>query len=133
MHPNDGRVVSNFIMQALRHQDITIYGDGGQTRSFQYVDDLIRGMIALMNNTQGFLGPVNMGNPVEFTIKALAQTVLRLIPESRSQLVFKPLPSDDPMQRKPDISLATNTLGWEPAVALEQGLIKTIAYFRTVV
>lgn len=130
MHPNDGRVVSNFIVQALSNQDITIYGDGSQTRSFQYVDDLIEGMVRLMANDQGFTGPVNVGNPNEFTIRELAEKVLQLIPESRSKLVFKPLPSDDPTQRKPDITLAKNILNWEPKIPLEEGLLKTIAYFR---
>ncbi len=132
MHPNDGRVVSNFIVQALKDQDITIYGDGSQTRSFQYVDDLIEGMVRLMENDAGLIGPVNIGNPGEFTIKALAEWVLRLIPESKSQLVFKPLPSDDPTQRKPDIALAKAKLGWEPQIGLEDGLNRTIAYFRQV-
>jgi UDP-glucuronate decarboxylase len=132
MHPNDGRVVSNFIVQALKDQDITIYGDGSQTRSFQYVDDLIEGMVRLMENDQGLIGPVNIGNPGEFTIKALAEIVLRLIPESKSRLVFRPLPSDDPTQRKPDIALAREKLGWEPHVGLEDGLNRTIAYFRQV-
>jgi len=106
MHPNDGRVVSNFIVQALRNQDITIYGDGRQTRSFQYVDDLIEGMVRMMENEQGFIGPVNLGNPGEFTIRQLADQVLTMIPESKSKLVFKPLPLDDPRQRQPDIQLA---------------------------
>lgn len=130
MNPDDGRVVSNFIMQALQNQDITIYGEGRQTRSFQYVDDLVAGMIALMDNNQGFIGPVNMGNPVEFTIRELADVVLRMIPESKSKLAYAPLPQDDPQQRKPDISLAKKTLGWSPNVPLEQGLVHTIAYFR---
>ena len=133
MHPNDGRVVSNFIVQALKDQAITIYGDGSQTRSFQYVDDLIDGMVRLMENDQGLIGPVNIGNPGEFTIKALAEMVLRLIPESKSRLVLKPLPSDDPTQRKPDIALAQEKLGWEPQIDLEDGLNKTIAYFRAVI
>ena len=130
MHPSDGRVVSNFIMQALKGEDITIYGDGGQTRSFQYVDDLVAGMVRMMDNEQGFVGPVNLGNPVEFTIRQLAELVLRLIPESRSKLVAKPLPVDDPRQRKPDISLAKKMLDWAPVTPLEEGLAKTIAYFR---
>ena len=130
MHPNDGRVVSNFIVQALQNRDITIYGDGAQTRSFQYVDDLIAGMLAMMNNTSAFTGPVNIGNPEEFTIKQLAEKVLALIPESRSKLVFKPLPQDDPRQRQPDIRLAKEKLGWEPKVKLNEGLIKTVDYFR---
>ena len=130
MHPNDGRVVSNFIAQALANNDITIYGDGSQTRSFQYVDDLIEGMVRLMENDKSFCGPVNLGNPVEFTIRELAEKVLRLIPESKSTLVFRPLPSDDPMQRKPDISLAQETLGWAPKIPLDDGLTTTIDYFR---
>jgi UDP-glucuronate decarboxylase len=130
MHPGDGRVVSNFIMQALRGEDITIYGDGGQTRSFQYVDDLVAGMVRMMDNDQGFVGPVNLGNPVEFTIRQLAELVLRLIPGSRSKLVQKPLPTDDPRQRKPDIALAKRMLDWEPVTPLEEGLAKTIDYFR---
>lgn len=130
MHPNDGRVVSNFIVQALRNEDITIYGDGCQTRSFQYVDDLIEGMVRMMENKQGFVGPVNMGNPSEFTIRELAEKVLQMMPESKSKLVFKPLPTDDPRQRQPDISLAKEKLQWEPAIALEEGLEKTILYFK---
>lgn len=132
MHPNDGRVVSNFIVQALRNQDLTIYGDGSQTRSFQYMDDLIDGMVRLMNNENGFTGPVNIGNPGEFTILQLANKVLELIPESRSKIIHKPLPSDDPIQRQPDITLAREKLGWEPKVGLDEGLRKTIDYFRTV-
>ena len=132
MHPNDGRVVSNFIVQALRNQDITIYGDGSQTRSFQYMDDLIDGMVRLMNNESGFTGPVNIGNPGEFTILQLATKVLELIPESRSKIVHMPLPSDDPIQRQPDITVAHEKLGWEPKVGLDEGLRKTIDYFRTV-
>jgi len=130
MHPNDGRVVSNFIVQALQNKDITIYGDGAQTRSFQYVDDLIAGMTAMMNNTSDFTGPVNIGNPDEFTIKELAEKVLKLIPESKSKLVFNPLPQDDPRQRQPDIRLAKEKLGWEPKIKLNEGLIKTVDYFR---
>jgi UDP-glucuronate decarboxylase len=130
MHPNDGRVVSNFIVQALRGQDITIYGDGLQTRSFCYVDDLIEGFVRLMASPRDLTGPVNMGNPGEFTIKELAQTVLAMV-GGPSRLVFNPLPQDDPKQRRPDISLAKAKLGWEPQVRLEQGLEKTIAYFRT--
>jgi UDP-glucuronate decarboxylase len=130
MHPNDGRVISNFIVQALRNDDITIYGDGSQTRSFQYVDDLIEGMYRLMNNDEGFVGPVNIGNPVEFTILQLANKVLELIPESRSRIVRRPLPSDDPLQRQPDIALAREKLAWSPSVALDDGLRKTIEYFR---
>jgi len=130
MHPNDGRVVSNFIVQALRGQDITIYGDGNQTRSFQYVDDLLAGMTAMMNNTSNFTGPVNIGNPDEFTMKQLAEKVLALIPESKSKLIFKPLPQDDPRQRQPDIRLAKEKLGWAPKVKLNDGLQKTVDYFR---
>jgi UDP-glucuronate decarboxylase len=129
MHPNDGRVVSNFIVQALRGEDITIYGDGLQTRSFCYVDDLIEGMLRLMDTEAGFTGPVNIGNPVEFTMLELAQSVLALT-KSDSRLVFRPLPSDDPRQRKPDISLAQSRLDWTPQVALKEGLVKTIDYFR---
>jgi UDP-glucuronate decarboxylase len=128
MHPADGRVVSNFIMQALRGEDITIYGDGSQTRSFCYVDDLISGMIKLMDSREGFTGPVNIGNPVEFTIRELAEMVIEMV-GSRSKLVQLPLPSDDPTQRRPDISLAKRELDWEPQVALRDGLEKTIAFF----
>jgi len=128
MHPNDGRVVSNFIVQALKGQDITIYGEGNQTRSFQYVDDLIEGMLKMMGTREDFLGPVNIGNPGEFTIRELAEKVIDLT-GSKSKLVFMPLPQDDPMQRKPDISLAKKELGWEPKIKLEEGLKKTIAYF----
>jgi UDP-glucuronate decarboxylase len=131
MHPNDGRVVSNFIVQALKGEDITIYGDGQQTRSFCYVDDLIEGMVRLMDSPPGFTGPVNMGNPGEFTMLELAETVLRLV-GSRSKLVFHPLPQDDPRQRKPDISLANKELNWQPQVSLADGLKETIAYFRGV-
>lgn len=129
MHPNDGRVVSNFIMQALKNDDITIYGDGQQTRSFCYVDDLIDGMVRLMDSDAGFTGPVNIGNPVEFTMLELAETVLRLV-GSKSKLVLRPLPQDDPRQRKPNIELAHKNLGWQPKVALEDGLKETITYFR---
>ncbi len=129
MHPNDGRVVSNFIMQALKNDDITIYGDGLQTRSFCYVDDLIDGMVRLMDSHAGFTGPVNIGNPVEFTMLELAETVLRLV-GSKSKLVLRPLPQDDPRQRKPNIELAHKELGWQPKVALEDGLKETITYFR---
>lgn len=131
MHPNDGRVVSNFIMQALTNRDITIYGEGLQTRSFQYVDDLVEGMVRMMNNEQGFVGPVNLGNPGEFTIAALAHEVLKQVPESKSKLVYEPLPSDDPMQRKPVIDLAKEQLDWSPSIDLQTGLAKTIAYFRS--
>jgi UDP-glucuronate decarboxylase len=129
MHPNDGRVVSNFIVQALRGEDITIYGDGSQTRSFCYVSDLIEGMVRMMGSPSGFTGPVNMGNPVEFTIKELAESILEII-DGPSSLVFKPLPQDDPRQRRPDISLAREKLSWEPNISLAQGLEKSIAYFR---
>lgn len=130
MHPNDGRVVSNFIVQALTNQDITIYGDGSQTRSFQYIDDLVEGMVRMMENEDGFPGPVNIGNPGEFTIKQLAETVLEMIPESKSQLVYRPLPADDPKQRQPDTGLAREKLDWEPVVPFHEGLEKTIAFFR---
>jgi UDP-glucuronate decarboxylase len=129
MHPNDGRVVSNFIVQALKNKDITIYGDGNQTRSFCYVDDLLDGMVRLMQTGDEFIGPVNVGNPGEFTILELAEKVIQLT-GSRSRLVFLPLPEDDPAQRQPDITLAKKVLGWEPKVNLEEGLIKTIEYFR---
>ncbi len=129
MHPNDGRVVSNFIVQALRGEEITIYGNGSQTRSFCYVDDLIDGFERMMGSEAGFFGPVNMGNPGEFTMLELAETILRLT-ASKSQLTFKPLPADDPKQRQPDIALAKEKLGWEPKVCLEDGLRETISYFR---
>jgi UDP-glucuronate decarboxylase len=129
MHPNDGRVVSNFIVQALKGQDITIYGDGMQTRAFCYVDDLLDGWQRLMDHTpDDFTGPVNIGNPVEMPIRHLAEKVLAMV-NGRSKLVFQPLPADDPMQRCPDISLAREKLNWGPKVALDQGLAKTIAYF----
>jgi UDP-glucuronate decarboxylase len=130
MHPNDGRVVSNFIVQALKNQNITIYGDGQQTRSFCYVDDLIDGLVRLMQTERAFTGPVNIGNPVEFTMLQLAQLVIRLT-GSRSKIVHRELPADDPRQRCPDISLAGSKLDWKPRVALEQGLQKTIEYFST--
>jgi len=129
MNPNDGRVVSNFIVQALKGENITIYGDGSQTRSFQYVDDLIEGMIKTMNTDESFTGPVNLGNPDEFSMLELAEKVIALT-NSKSKLVYMPLPSDDPKQRQPDISLAKSHLDWYPSVKLEQGLIKTIEYFR---
>jgi UDP-glucuronate decarboxylase len=132
MHPNDGRVVSNFIVQALKNNDITIYGDGSQTRSFCYCDDLIDGMIRMMNSRDEFTGPVNIGNPNEFTIRELAEKVIQLT-GSKSKLIFEPLPSDDPLQRQPDITLAKKELGWQPKVQLEEGLIKTIDYFKTIV
>jgi len=132
MHPNDGRVVSNFIVQALRGQDITIYGDGSQTRSFCYVDDLLEAMVRAMNTGDDFTGPVNIGNPDEFSMLELANLVLRLT-GSQSRISFKPLPADDPKQRQPDISLAKTALGWEPTVTLEEGLKETISYFRKLV
>jgi len=130
MHPGDGRVVSNFIVQALQNKDITVYGDGSQTRSFCYVDDLVEGFMRMMN-CEDFTGPVNLGNPGEFTILQLAEAVIRLTGSS-SKIVYEPLPSDDPLQRKPDISLAREKLDWEPKVNLEEGLERTIAYFREV-
>jgi UDP-glucuronate decarboxylase len=128
MHPNDGRVVSNFIVQALTNQPITIYGEGSQTRSFCYVDDLIEGLLALMNSRDEFTGPVNLGNPGEFTILGLAKEIVALI-GSKSEFIFKPLPGDDPTQRCPDIDLAKTELAWSPRIALEEGLLKTIQYF----
>ena len=128
MHPNDGRVVSNFIVQALKGKDITIYGDGSQTRSFCYCDDLIRGMIAMMATPDDITGPINLGNPHEFTIKQLAELVIELT-GSKSQIIYEPLPSDDPTQRQPIIDKAKAILGWEPTVQLREGLIKTIEYF----
>jgi UDP-glucuronate decarboxylase len=132
MHPNDGRVISNFIVQALRGEDLTIYGDGMQTRSFCYVDDLIDGMVRMMNNPSHFVGPVNIGNPHEFTMLNLATAVLRLT-GSRSRIVFRALPRDDPRQRQPDITLASHELAWTPRVGLEEGLTKTINYFRSLI
>lgn len=129
MHPNDGRVVSNFIVQALRGDEITVYGDGTQTRSFCFVDDLIEAILQTMNTPDEFTGPINIGNPVEFTMLELAELVLKLT-YSKSKLVFKPLPSDDPRQRQPDISLAKQLLGWSPITELEQGLERTIRYFK---
>jgi ABC-type polysaccharide/polyol phosphate transport system ATPase subunit len=128
MHPNDGRVVSNFIVQALQNKPVTIYGTGSQTRSFCYVDDMIEGFIRLMNSPDDFTGPVNLGNPVEFTILELAEKILTLT-GSRSEIVFKPLPENDPQQRKPDITMAMRELKWKPRVQLEEGLKKTISYF----
>ena len=132
MHPNDGRVVSNFIVQALRGEDITIYGDGSQTRSFCYVDDLLEAMVRAMNTGSDFTGPVNIGNPTEFTMLELAELVLKLT-KSKSRIVNQPLPQDDPKQRKPDIGLAKAALGWEPKVNLEEGLRETISYFKKVI
>jgi len=131
MDPNDGRVVSNFIVQALTGQDITVYGDGSQTRSFCYVDDLIEGLVRMMNAPDAFTGPVNLGNPFEFSMLELAEAVIRLT-ASRSEIVFRPLPQDDPLQRRPDISLAKKRLQWEPTIELEEGLEKTIAYFKEI-
>ena len=131
MNPSDGRVVSNFIVQALRGEDITIYGDGSQTRSFCYVDDLVEGMHRMMNSREGFTGPVNLGNPVEFTMLELANKVIELT-GSRSKLVYQPLPSDDPAQRKPVIDLAKKELDWTPDIMLEEGLRRTIRYFEQV-
>ncbi len=132
MAVQDGRVVSNFIVQALKGEAITVYGDGSQTRSFCYVDDLIDGLIRMMDSPEGFTGPVNMGNPEEFTIRQLAETVIRMT-GSRSRIIYRPLPQDDPVQRRPDIALAREKLGWEPRTPLSDGLEKTIAYFRKVI
>ena len=132
MHPNDGRVVSNFIIQALKNEDITIFGNGMQTRSFQYVDDLINGMIKMMNTDDSIIGPINIGNPNEFTMLELAQKVIELT-NSKSKIAYLPLPSDDPKQRKPDISFAKSTLDWEPKIQLQEGLIKTIEYFKEII
>ena len=129
MHPNDGRAVSNFVMQGLRGDELTVYGDGLQTRSFCYVDDLVDGMVRMMNNAAGFAGPVNIGNPHEFTVLDLAKLVIELT-DSTSRVVFRALPGDDPKQRKPDISVAIGELGWRPRVLLEEGLLKTIEYFQ---
>jgi Nucleoside-diphosphate-sugar epimerases len=130
MHPNDGRVVSNFIVQALKGESITIFGDGSQTRSFCYVDDLIEGMVRMMHQDKE-IGPMNLGNPNEFTIRELAETILRLT-DSKSELVFRPLPQDDPTQRQPDITKARSILHWEPKVNLEDGLTETILYFKKI-
>ncbi len=128
MHPEDGRVVSNFIVQSLKGQDITVYGEGKQTRSFCYCDDLVNGFMMLMDSKEQLIGPVNMGNPNEFTILELAEKVIKLT-GTKSKIIYKPLPSDDPMQRQPDISIAKKELNWEPKIQLEEGLIKTISYF----
>ena len=130
MHPNDGRVVSNFIMQALKGDDITIYGDGSQTRSFQYIDDLIEGMIRMMATDESVIGPINIGNPGEFSIKTLAEKIIELT-GSKSKIIYEPLPADDPIRRQPDIALARKILNWEPKVALNKGLIPTIEYFKS--
>ncbi|MDA3905306.1 MAG: SDR family oxidoreductase [Bacteroidales bacterium] len=132
MHPNDGRVVSNFIMQALLGNDITIYGDGSQSRSFQYIDDLVEGLIRLMNTREDFTGPVNIGNPNEFTIGELAKKVIEMT-ETTSKIIYNDLPSDDPLQRQPDITLAKKELNWEPSIQLEEGLEKTIDYFKQII
>lgn len=133
MHPNDGRVVSNMVIQALRGEDITVYGDGEQTRSFQYVDDLIEGMIRMMATNDGFTGPVNIGNPHEFTIRLLAEKVIELV-GSKSKIIYKPLPSDDPKRRQPDITRARQELnGWKPEIQLEEGLKHVIEYFRSII
>ena len=131
MHPFDGRVVSNFVCQALQGEDITIFGDGSQTRSFCYRDDLVDGLIRMMNNAENFIGPANLGNPEEFTILELAEIVLELV-RSKSKLVYRPLPADDPTQRCPDITLARQKLGWEPTVPLRQGLTTTIDWFKSI-
>lgn len=133
MHPDDGRVVSNFIMQALQNRDITIYGDGSQTRSFQYIDDLIEGMIRMMNNINLFIGPVNLGSPFELTIKELAEKIIQIIPETKSKIIYVSSLSDDPRQRRADISIAKEKLGWEPKVKLEEGLLRGIEYFRKLI
>jgi UDP-glucuronate decarboxylase len=132
MHPSDGRVVSNFIVQALKNQNITVYGEGNQTRSFQYVDDLVEGLIKMMNSAENFIGPVNIGNPNEFTILELAKKVKKLT-GSKSKLIYQPLPSDDPIMRKPDIELAKIKLDWEPSISLDKGLIKTISFFKKII
>jgi UDP-glucuronate decarboxylase len=132
MHPNDGRVISNFIMQALQNEPITIYGDGSQSRSFCYVDELIDAFIKLMNTPDDFTGPINLGNPVEFSIKELAEKIINLV-NSKSKIIFKKLPMDDPIQRQPDISIAKNYLGWEPKIQLDEGLKKTIPYFEDLI
>jgi UDP-glucuronate decarboxylase len=129
MHPNDGRVVSNFIMQALANEPLTIYGDGTQTRSFCYVDDLVEGLVCLMNSQDELTGPINIGNPVEYSMLELAQTIIELC-DSNSQIICRPRPSDDPERRRPNITAAQNLLGWEPRTSLREGLIRTIAYFR---
>ena len=129
MHPNDGRVVSNFIVQALKNKDITVYGDGSQTRSFCYVDDLVDGLIRLMESESEIVGPINLGNPSEFTIRQLAEIVIDLT-GSASKIIDRPLPQDDPKQRQPDISKARELLGWQPIVPLADGLVRTVAYFE---
>jgi UDP-glucuronate decarboxylase len=130
MHPNDGRVISNFITQALAGRNITVYGDGSQTRSFCYVDDMVDGLVRMMNASEDFIGPINIGNPTEYSILEMAEKILAAT-GSKSKIVFKPLPQDDPMKRRPDISLAQKQLGWKPNTDLEEGLIRTIEYFKT--
>jgi UDP-glucuronate decarboxylase len=132
MHPNDGRVVSNFIVQAIKNQDITIYGDGEQTRSFQYIDDLIEGMIRFMDTDDSLIGPINIGNPNEYKICELAEKII-ILTGSKSKIIFHPLPQDDPMQRCPDITLAKKELNWSPKIQLEEGLLKTIEYFKSII
>jgi UDP-glucuronate decarboxylase len=132
MHPNDGRVVSNFIVQALKGNDITVFGDGSHTRSFQYVSDLISGLIKLMATPDSFTGPVNIGNPIEVSVGDLAEKIIRMT-GSKSKIVHMPLPADDPKQRRPDITLAKDALGWQPEVGLDEGLSKTIEYFRSTI
>ena len=131
MQPDDGRVISNFIVQALKNKDITIYGDGSQTRSFCYVDDLVEGIIKMMNSREDFVGPVNLGNPMEFSILGLAKKIIKLT-DSKSKIIYKPLPEDDPKQRQPNINLAKKELNWEPKIQLEEGLKKTISYFEKI-
>ncbi len=130
MHPNDGRVVSNFIMQALKGKNLTVYGDGSQTRCFCYVEDMVDGIIKLMDSPDNFTGPVNLGNPREFSILQLAELIIKLV-NSKSKIIFKPLPEDDPQQRQPDITLAKERLNWNPTTSLEEGLVNTIDYFQT--
>ena len=132
MAKDDGRVVTNFVNQALYDEDITIYGDGSQTRSFQYVDDLIEAMTRVMKTDENFHGPINLGNPHEFTVKELAEITLQLIPESKSKIIYQELPKDDPCKRKPDISLAMEKIKWEPVIQLKEGLKKTIDYFKMI-
>jgi UDP-glucuronate decarboxylase len=132
MNSNDGRVVSNFIVQALKGEDITIFGDGTHTRSFQYIDDLVNGLIKLMETGDTFTGPVNLGNPIEVSVGDLAKKIIKMT-GSKSKLVYLPLPEDDPKQRKPDIALAKSALGWQPVVGLEAGLERTISYFKALV
>ena len=129
MDPDDGRVISNFVCQALQNKPITIYGDGTQTRSFQYIDDLLNGIELMMNTEDSFIGPVNIGSPFEFTMEELAVIILELIPESKSKIIYKELPKDDPLQRKADVTKMANKTGWKPEITLQEGLEKTIEYF----